>query len=409
MRSLVAIVISAAFLVGCTALSELDRGLYEATPAHPVTGKPIANLVSEDHEIGQANRLWAALQKEAAAQAVVIDPPGDRLDQIRRVFAALVAVAHRQHLPWDIHFLDDETVNAMTPGGGMVFIFSGIFTDYPHGQGFLAPVDDEIAAVLAHEIAHVTLLHVPKRMTSGLFTERDERDAYYGAAYSTEQEAEADRLSVLYMALAGFAPSASARVWQRAHQKYGSDPDLFLYDHPLNVERMAANEAAAAQVAHYYSTGRQNPDWHEILDDNPLFPRASARDYAPGQGLAGATSATLEAMTAHEQAKAEASQRETKARATQANSVRLLATKAGYGANGDPVIQMQFHNGSAFEVKHLGLTVLYGGGGRWLAQDPACGGPATILPGQTVWLACPARVVPGATQYNVQLRSVEFR
>ena len=60
----------------------------------------------------------------------------------------------------------------MTPGGGMVFVFEGIFTDYPGGQGFLHPRDDELGAVLAHEIAHVTLMHMAERETSKLFTDR---------------------------------------------------------------------------------------------------------------------------------------------------------------------------------------------------------------------------------------------
>jgi predicted Zn-dependent protease len=128
-------------------------------------------------------------------------------------------------------------VNAFTFGGGMVVVFDGLF------GGMVAPNDDdELAAVLAHEIAHVTLLHVPTRQTwagFGSLAVKKTQDAYYRAAYSTEQEAEADRIAALYVALAGFDPFAAPRVRGRAHQRSGSSAAqyAFLHDHPLNAER----------------------------------------------------------------------------------------------------------------------------------------------------------------------------
>ena len=67
----------------------------------------------------------------ASSEGIAIDPAGHRLDQIQRVFSNLVAIAHRQQLPWEVHLLRHPMPNAMTPGGGMVFVFEGIFTDYP--------------------------------------------------------------------------------------------------------------------------------------------------------------------------------------------------------------------------------------------------------------------------------------
>ena len=199
----------------------------------------------------------------------------------------------------------------MTPGGGMVFIFTGIFTDYPHGQGFVRPVDDEIAAVLAHEIAHVTLMHIPERITSGWFTDRDTDDIFYQAAYSTKDEAEADKLSMLYLALAGYEPSAAVAIWSEAHRKQGSDPGRYLYTLPLNAQRIQANAQLVGVVAPYYrGAGNRNSNWAEILADNPLFPRAQAPEYSPGVGAAQAAVAVLDAMTQHEKAKTEAARRE---------------------------------------------------------------------------------------------------
>jgi len=344
---------------GCETLGAIDEGLYKAVPLHPVTGEPMANLVSEEQEIGKAREAWMTLAREAAAKGVPVDPQGPRLDQIRSVFRRLVAVAHRQHLPWEIHLFDHETVNAMTVGGGMVFVFSGIFTDYPRHRGFLRPDDDEIAAVLAHEIAHVTLMHLPERETSGWFTHRDEKDRYYGAAYTTRDEAEADKLSMLYIALAGFDPNAAVTIWNRAHRIYGSDPrrTFYLDDHPMNADRMRANAELVRVVAPYsVGHGARNPDWRTILDDNPLFPRARAPAYSPGTGTAQAAAVVLRSMAQHEKTKAEAARRKTLARqevGRQQSLVQLLQVTSRTDAQGQPAIYMQFRNASSLQVSYL--------------------------------------------------------
>ena len=185
------------------ALRDLHRG---RTP-HPVYGTPVFNVVPEAQEVAQAQQAWAQIEAAARAHGITIDPPGERLAQIRTVFDQLVAVAHRQQLPWQAHFLAVDRVNAFTFGGGMVIVFDGLF------GGMVAPQDDdELAAVLAHEIAHVTLLHAPTRQTwtaFGSLAVKKTQNAYYRAAYTTEQEAEADRIAALYVALAGFDPMAA--------------------------------------------------------------------------------------------------------------------------------------------------------------------------------------------------------
>lgn len=166
-------------------------------------------------------------------------------------------MAHRQHLPWDVHLLRHPTVNGITPGGGVVFLFGGIFTDFPDGKGFLVPRDDELSAVVAHEIAHVTLMHMAERETSQMFTDRHRDDPYFSASYGTADEAEADRLSVLYMALAGYDPIAAPRVWREAHRRYASHPGGYLYDHPLPVERIESTAQAAVELSTKHRKARE--------------------------------------------------------------------------------------------------------------------------------------------------------
>ncbi len=400
--------------VGCETAGQfatgVDQALYEMVPTHPVTGRPMANLLTEEQEVSIAQNSWGRLAAAASSEGIAIDPAGRRLDQIKWVFSGLVAVAHRQHLPWEVHLLRHPMPNAMTPGGGMVLVFEGIFTDYPGGKGFLQPRDDELAAVLAHEIAHVTLMHRAERETSKLFTDRHEDDPFYSASYSTADEAEADKLSVLYMALAGYDPMAAPRVWQEAHQRYGSNPGLYLYDHPLNAERIRLTAEAATQVSQYYTRGEPNAEWATILYDNPLFPTTPATGRQPGAGLIKAVGAALEAAGRHRAAKEEAEDRERAALQTpevQATLVRLLETRLD--DQGRQLIWMQFQNGARYDIAALAVTVTYLGQQHAMAQDPNCGGPASIPAGQTVWLSCNYYPVQGADSFKVEITGVQFQ
>ncbi len=264
--------------------------------------------------------------------------------------------------------------------------------------------------MLAHEIAHVTLMHIAERETSKLFTDRHEDDPFYSAAYSTADEAEADKLSVLYMALAGHDPMAAPRVWREAHRRYGSDPGLYLYSHPLNAQRIQLTAEAAGQVLQYYSRAERNADWAAILHDNPLFPRTAATGRQPGAGFLKAVGAALEAVTRDRAAKEEAEDRERAALQTpqvQATLVRLLETRLD--DQGRQLIWMQFQNGARYDVAALGVSVTYLGQQSALAQDPNCGGPASIPAGQTVWLSCNYHRVRGADSFKVEITGVQFR
>ncbi len=400
---------------GCETLERsfaaVDQALYEIVPIHPVTGRPVPNLVTEEQEVRQAGEQHRMLIIAAQREDIPVDPPGERLDQLRRAFARLVAVAHRQQLPWQIHLIDHPTVNAFTIGGGYVYVFEGLSGE----QGLVRNRDDdELAAVLAHEIAHVTMLHVSLRETWQKIVKRSRKDPFYNASFTTEQEAEADKLGILYMALAGFDPHAASRIWARAHHKRGSDPAkyFYLHDHPLNAERVAIVREAAAQVMKYYTPAQRNTRWAEILVDNPLFPRAEQMAQQPGAGIGRAVESFFDAKRTHERAKDEAEGREEAAQRSyeyQSQLVRLLSFKAEYNAYGRPMVRMHVHNGAIYDVAVLGVRVIYMNGQTPIRQDPNCGGPASIGSGQKVWLSCPYWHVPNANAYSVEVTGVRFR
>jgi Zn-dependent protease with chaperone function len=140
-------------------------------------------MVPEEQEIAQAQQAWKQIEASAREAGIAVDPPGERLDRLRTVLQSLVAVSHRQQLLWEVHLLLADDVNAVTFGGGMVIVFDGLFGSLVDPED-----DDELAAVLAHEIAHVTLLHVPVRQTwigFGSLAVSETKGDYYRAAYTT--------------------------------------------------------------------------------------------------------------------------------------------------------------------------------------------------------------------------------
>ena len=122
--------------------------------------------------------------------------------------------------------------------------------------------DDELAAVMAHEIAHVTCRHVTERLSMSqsinvvgqavdlaatIFGFGGTYDvarnvfsvgtAIWMPAYSRKDEAEADRVGIMYMADAGYDPRAAIRIWQRAAEEEGGDPLSIFSTHPSHKNR----------------------------------------------------------------------------------------------------------------------------------------------------------------------------
>lgn len=397
-------------LFGCAALTELDQASYDASsqlaPSHPVYGTPIFNLVSEEREIAQASQAWAQIEAAAQEQGIAIDPEGERLDGIRSAFQRLVAVAHRRDLPWKVHLLDAEDVNAFTFGGGLVVVLDGLF------GGLVDPSrPDELAAVLAHEVAHVTLLHLPTRTTWTSFSNLAVKKAtgeYYRAAYTTEQEAEADRIAALYLALAGFDPMAAVQIWDRAHQRSGSSgaASAFLHDHPLDADRMAATREAAAQVAQYFTPGAKNPQWEALLVSNALYERAEEKPYAPGAGLGRAGAAAVDTWLRHERALQEEENRENIAAAFQA--IQIVRAWEQPTSDGYQGVFLEVHNGTDTPVLELAVNIHYLGGQQLLATDDTCRVAVAIPAGQTIQVGCYKRQVPGTTGLQPQIADVRW-
>lgn len=157
---------------------------------------------------------------------------------------------------WEFNVLEEKQVNAFCLPGGKVVVFTGLL--------HVAANDDQLAAVLGHEVAHALAHHASERLArqsregGGLFA------ALRGKKYDRAQESEADHIGVFLMTFAGYDPRQAVVFWQRMKQlsdKQGHVPEI-LSDHPSDEQRIKQLEewvpkAEAAKQA--YDKGRVAP------------------------------------------------------------------------------------------------------------------------------------------------------
>ena len=204
-----------------------------------------------------------APQRDAAAEAwaqILAKTPQSNdvaLNQrVRTVGDRLVRAAGADPRGWDYRVFSDNSPNAFVLPGGRVGVNTGLFRVIQN--------DDQLAAVLGHEIAHNQYNHAAQRSTrTGLaqlglsigarvFGRNDpalaNRIARYGGAgaqlglllpFSRRQELEADRLGVDYMARAGFRPSEAVALWRNFQSaRTSASAPQFLSTHPNDATRI---------------------------------------------------------------------------------------------------------------------------------------------------------------------------
>ncbi len=150
-------------------------------------------------------------------------------------------------LDWEIVVFDNEAANAFAMPGGKIGVFTGIFQ--------VADTPDALAAVIGHEVAHLTENHVMARAKRGTWTElatilgsaatglgnsvREGVAVGLSLPFDRKQESEADIVGLDYMARAGFDPRASIYLWKNMSAlKAGQRPPEFLSTHPSDDRRL---------------------------------------------------------------------------------------------------------------------------------------------------------------------------
>jgi len=174
------------------------------------------------------------------------------------------------NLSWEFNLVKDTSKNAFCMPGGEVVACEGILP--------IAKNEDGLAVVMGHEIAHAIAKHSNERLsqqmlaqfgaelTNILLSNKSEAtrvgiNTLYGIGvemgvmlpYSRKQEYEADRLGLIFLAMAGYNPQESVAFWQRMAAASSGSNIEFLSTHPSDQNRIKKLQEFIPEAMKYYN------------------------------------------------------------------------------------------------------------------------------------------------------------
>ncbi|MEI6577023.1 MAG: M48 family metallopeptidase [Bacteroidota bacterium] len=241
----------------------------------PLTGRKQMILLPES----QVMALSLTSYKEFLGKNPAL-PATDAFAQKVRIVGQKISIATENYLrqkgyanrlagyKWEFNAVNNKEVNAWCMPGGKVVAYTGIWP--------VAKDDAGLAVVLSHEIAHAIAEHGNERMSQQLALQvgaqgldialqkqpdltRNIFLTSYGVgsqlgilAYSREHELEADRLGLIFMAMAGYNPERALTFWQDMKNVGGAKPPEFLSTHPSDANRIEKVKKYLPEAKKYY-------------------------------------------------------------------------------------------------------------------------------------------------------------
>jgi metalloendopeptidase OMA1, mitochondrial len=230
----------------------------------PITGRHQIMLLPEGNELQMGLDAYQDVLKKSNVSR---DPALNA--QVTRVGRRIADATGRTDYQWEFKVLEDKQANAFCLPGGKVAVYTGILP--------ITRDDAGLAAVLGHEAAHAIARHGGERISAELLVQTGltatqvalaQRDpvtvtavtALLGAGASVgvllpwgrAQESEADHLGLVYMAKAGYHPSAARDLWVRMAAGGGGRQPEFLSTHPAPETRIKQIEGWIPEALQYY-------------------------------------------------------------------------------------------------------------------------------------------------------------
>lgn len=206
-------------------------------------------------EVNQASAQAYADTLHKAEQQRALNQNTQQVARVRAIAQRLIppTAVFRSDAPawkWEINVINSPELNAWCMPGGKIAVYSGLIEK-------LQPTDDELAAVMGHEIAHALREHGRERASQAMATDLglSVAGAVIGANQvqmdlanlitqltislpnSRQFETEADRVGVELAARAGYDPRAVLTLWQKMEKAGGSSPPQWLSTHPSHETR----------------------------------------------------------------------------------------------------------------------------------------------------------------------------
>lgn len=256
MKKTIAALLATLLLAGCATTQTTNSSVVG------VERKQYVGLVSEKEAEQQSALAYQQTLKDAESKKQ-LNQDSAETQRVRRIAQRLIAevgVFRTDALNWDwqVNVMESKEINAYCMAGGKMMVYTGLLDE-------IKPTDDELAAVMGHEISHALREHVRERMSRakaqqmgllgaaalvGLSTKSGDnavKTLALGGAVATvaltlpnsrTAEHEADEVGLELMARAGYNPNAALTLWEKMSAKGGAKPPQFLSTHPSDQARM---------------------------------------------------------------------------------------------------------------------------------------------------------------------------
>ncbi|MFY8185673.1 MAG: M48 family metallopeptidase [Bacteroidia bacterium] len=242
----------------------------------PITNRKQVSLIPESELMGmsfteydkflKANKVLPATDQNA----LLVQKVGKRIQSAVEAFMKGKGLSSRiEGYKWEFNTVDEATVNAWCMPGGKVVVYTGLL---PVSQD-----EASLAVVMGHEIAHAVARHGNERMSQQMAIQmggtvlsvalqnksQQAQNIFlqsYGIGsqlgvlkYSRTHETEADKMGLVFAAMAGYDPNAAIGFWERmAAASSGQKPPELLSTHPSDEKRINDLKAFMPEAMKYY-------------------------------------------------------------------------------------------------------------------------------------------------------------
>jgi predicted Zn-dependent protease len=263
MKSRIFLALALAALCGCQTVQTTQSGVVGVDRK-----QKMSSLVSAAHMDRSAAEAYAQVLADAKKKNQLDRDPA-QVERVRAIAGRLIpnTAAFRTDAPgwkWEVNVITSQEVNAWCMPGGKIAVYTGLITK-------LNITDDELAAVMGHEIAHALREHGRERASEQMVQQlgvtvlgvalgdvgaqltQTVLDVTLSLPHSRTHETEADRIGVELAARSGYDPRAAVTLWQKMGRLGGEKPPEFLSTHPSDQTRTRDVQNYAERVMPLYN------------------------------------------------------------------------------------------------------------------------------------------------------------
>jgi len=245
-------------------------------------------MVSAQQVEQAATQQYRQMLQQASAQKALGPKDHPQVVRLRAIAQRIIPFTSEcneaaKNWQWEVNLLGSQELNAFCMPGGKIAFYYGILSK-------LQLDDDEVAAIMGHEISHALLEHAREQMGKNTATQLgigigaallglgntgralgDIGGQLLTLSFSRGDESEADRLGMIMAAKAGYNPRAGVTLWKKMMAASKGAPPAFLSTHPSSESRIHDIEALLPRVEPIYAAAEKPPQRY-----GPPAPKAAS-------------------------------------------------------------------------------------------------------------------------------------